>query len=85
MEKIMTRTFKVQGRNGYWGVDEYREIQGQKPSGAIYSSVILDTRKSANLVASALNSAYAAGRTDANDLVKDVIRALNDLDRDDDE
>lgn len=58
----MNRTYEVQGRNGYWGVDEYHP---DEPGRCTYGTVILPTRKLATAVAAALTAAYRHGREDA--------------------
>lgn len=58
----MKRRYGVQGRNGYWAVEEYHP---EEPGNATYGdALILPTRKLASAVATQLNRAYGAGRQD---------------------
>jgi hypothetical protein len=58
-EDLVARYWEVQGRNGYWAVDEHRT-----GSSGTYGSIILNSRASAREVASALNTAYRYGILD---------------------
>ena len=65
----MKRTYRVQGRYGYWAVDEHSD-QGSGVRGPL---AILKTRKLADQVAEALNQAYAHGGQDAADVSRETV------------
>lgn len=71
MEDIRDREWRIQGRNGAWFVDEYRETL-RKGVGYVwdtgtYGSTEAGTQRRAIQIAAALNGAYRAGKRDTFD------------------
>lgn len=67
----MNRTYRIQGRNGHFAVDEHNSNDT-----GVTGPLFTGTRKDAQRVADALNGAYLAGRQDAG---RDIARAAEDL------
>lgn len=64
MSRILNRWWEVQGRNGYWAIDEYRTVEGEPQNRGTYGTVAVSRKKEAELVCGALNEAYRHGRED---------------------
>jgi len=58
-QKLFVKTWKVQGRNGYYGVDQYHEGKCERFVGGY------KTRKNAESAASSCGSSYYVGIRDA--------------------
>jgi hypothetical protein len=63
-ENTPRRVWQVQGRNGYWAIDE---LHPHEDSASYGYSLICRTRKEAELTAGALNHAYALGGRDTSE------------------